>query len=517
MVLRNENLPGGPVVRHWRAAVLCILLTSVVLSCALALAKRPWCDEAWFASPAYNLAYHGTIGTTILDPHGFAYTPDLKGVDRFTYWIMPGYILAQAAWYRVVGFSLFSMRLLSIVWSAIALLSWFVVVNWITGSRRVSLLALLLLATEQQFIRSAAFGRMDLMCVALGLSALAAYLHFRESRFLLAMAASSCLATLAMVTHPNGLFSTLILTGFVVWLDRGRLHFRTLLVAAIPALLIAGAWALYIVQEPGLFLAQIHSQSSFLSFLGSPVRMLAAEISERYSEPYGLTAPFPVLLGSLVFYSYLLAISLALAVPSLRGNRGSRVLLILTLFQFAALLLVKKSWYYLVYILPFYTSLLAVVLDWVLLQGRVWRFVACAAVILITLVNTGFILVRVQRRDIQQFEAAVKYLKATGKPGELVMGSGELGFELGFDGQVIDDCRLGFLSGKVPAAIVIEPQYRSFWFPWIQTHEPAAYDHVSATLKRYDLVYNRPRETQYRRPSVWSYQIYRQPASLITH
>ncbi len=509
---RNETSPPGPIVRHWRAIIVVILLGSVSLSCALALTKRPWCDEAWFASPAYNLVTHGTMGTTILDPHGFAYAPDLTGIDRFTYWVMPGYLLAQAAWYRVVGFSLFSMRSLSIAWSVVALLSWFVVVHWITGSRRISLLALLLLATEQQFIRSAAFGRMDLMCFALGLSALAAYLHFRESQYLLALGASSCLATLAMLTHPNGLFYAIILIGFAVWLDRSRPRVRGFLVAAIPVLLIGTAWALYVLREPRLFLAQIHSQSSFLSLLGNPVRILTAEISQRYSEPYGLTASFPLSLGSLVLYSYLLAIALTLAVPSLRRHPACRLLLITTLFQFSALLLVKKSWYYLVYLLPFYTAILSVVVDWVFLQGRLWKVIACIAVVGITLVNTGFILARVRHRDIGEFQATVNYLKAARKPGELVMGSGELGFGLGFDGQVVDDCRLGFLSGKMPALVVMEPQYRSFWLPWIQAHEPAAYAHVSATLKQYDLVYEQRRQPD-GKPPAWSYQIFRQPMS----
>src|SRR3954447_24600703 len=153
--------------RRWKPVLGAILTVSVLLSGAFALTKRPWCDEAWFASPAYNLLNRGSMGTSILDPHGFAYAPDLKAIDRFTFWVMPAYFVTQAAWYKIVGFGLFSMRSLSIAWSIIALLSWFAIMRWITGNRNLALLAVLLLGTEQQFIRTAGFGRMDMMCFAL--------------------------------------------------------------------------------------------------------------------------------------------------------------------------------------------------------------------------------------------------------------------------------------------------------------------------------------------------------------
>ena len=91
-----------------------IIVFSLLLATGAALTRRPWCDEAWFASPSYNLAHHGFMGMTILDPHGFIHTPYVQGVDRYTFWVMPGYLLLQAAWYKLVGLSVFSMRATSI-------------------------------------------------------------------------------------------------------------------------------------------------------------------------------------------------------------------------------------------------------------------------------------------------------------------------------------------------------------------------------------------------------------------
>src|SRR5438105_13895579 len=109
------------------AIVGIIGLLSLLLSGAVVLTKRPWCDEAWFASPAYNLSQHGFMGLTILDPHGFAFAAFAKGINQLTYLIMPGYLLAQAGWYKIFGFGLTSMRSMSMVWSMIALGATFVI------------------------------------------------------------------------------------------------------------------------------------------------------------------------------------------------------------------------------------------------------------------------------------------------------------------------------------------------------------------------------------------------------
>ena len=62
------------------------------------------------------------------------------------------------------------MQSLSILWSGVALLSWYAIVRYLTSDHRVALVATFLLATEQQFVITSATGRMDMTCAALGLS-----------------------------------------------------------------------------------------------------------------------------------------------------------------------------------------------------------------------------------------------------------------------------------------------------------------------------------------------------------
>ena len=52
-----------------RSAAGTALIVFVYLALGLTnvFTRAPWCDEAWFGNPAYNLAYKGFMGTTILD------------------------------------------------------------------------------------------------------------------------------------------------------------------------------------------------------------------------------------------------------------------------------------------------------------------------------------------------------------------------------------------------------------------------------------------------------------------
>ena len=53
--------------------------------------RAPWCDEAWFGNPAYNLAYKGFMGTTVLEPSG-SYVEE-RQTDRHR----PPHLLGDAA------------------------------------------------------------------------------------------------------------------------------------------------------------------------------------------------------------------------------------------------------------------------------------------------------------------------------------------------------------------------------------------------------------------------------------
>ena len=76
------------------------------------------------------------MGTTVLEPASSTWkSVKLTGIDRHTYWVMPLNLLANAAGFRVFGFSVYSMRLLSLLWGLIALCAWGAILWKLTGQR----------------------------------------------------------------------------------------------------------------------------------------------------------------------------------------------------------------------------------------------------------------------------------------------------------------------------------------------------------------------------------------------
>ena len=187
----------------------------------LAPTKSPWSDEAWFANAAWNLASKGKLVTTVLETSG----TNLQGLPINTRsGVMPLHLLVQAGWYKIFGFSLLGMRLISVGFGFLALAAWYVVIKKVSGSWQVGLLTGVLLSVDYVFVMGASLGRMDMMSSALGVSGLAVYLLLREKTLTKAVLFSQSLVVASGLTHPNG--GVLFLAGVIfvaVYFDRARL------------------------------------------------------------------------------------------------------------------------------------------------------------------------------------------------------------------------------------------------------------------------------------------------------
>lgn len=282
---------------HKSTPALVSFITIAYLSLAVmgALTMRPWCDEGWFSNPAENLLTTGSMPTSVLDPTAAWRGVNLQGIDRHTYWVMPLYILAQAGWYRITGFSLVSMRLFSVLCGLVAIACWYVILKHLSGSTSIGLLAVALLATDFQFLLTAGDGRMDMMTAALGSAALACYLHIRERNLGRAIFVSQTLAAAAFFTHPLGVLAVAGLLFVSVYYDGKRLRPGYILVAGLPYAVIAAGWTFYILQSPSDFLPQFAGNASGrLELFQAPAAVLWREIEQRYLAPYGLTAGVPL-------------------------------------------------------------------------------------------------------------------------------------------------------------------------------------------------------------------------------
>jgi 4-amino-4-deoxy-L-arabinose transferase-like glycosyltransferase len=507
----TQNLPNAlskeeakPTARYvYKYIVGGVVILYLALSLGSALTKRPWSDEAWFASPSLNLITDGSFGTDILETDGLSF----RGMKERTYWIMPLYPLVQSGWYKAVGFGVVQMRSSAALWGLLALFACYVLVMELIADLRVALLTIVLLAFDYVFIMGASNGRMDMMCAALGLTALAAYVRLRERHLTRALAVSHTLVMLSGMTHFLGVLSLAGLLFLIVRYDLQRLQWRHAVVAVTPYLVGATFWGLYIMQDPTSFVAQFTANATTgnrMSSFTNPLASLQLEIYERYLRAYGWGAHdagrsvMVVRFKIVTLLAYLASLLGVLLTPPLRNRSSIRTLLVLTAIYFTVLLVLdgQKLTLYLVHIVPLYTVLLAVWVVWCWTTRTFPRALIVLAVCGLTALTLGGVTLRIKADDYHRsFLPAARYLKSQSEAGATIMGSAELGFVLGFKSNLIDDVRLGYLSGKRPDYIVVDETYQRS-FDSYRSNESALYGHISVTLGgESSIIYN---ENSYR-------------------
>ena len=254
---------------------------------------------------------------------------------------------------RILG-SIYSMRLLSLVWGLIALSAWGVILWKLTGQQLLTLGSLGLISVDYHFLIQASDGRLDMMTVALGWSGVAAYLLLRERSFPLAVAVSQSLTAMAFFTHPNGVMLALILAATILYFDRKKVRPGTVVLAALPYLAIGSGWALYIAQSPSDFLTQFLGNAGGRGpTIATPLAALRLEISHRYMDSFGLAAWSSASgrLNAIPLLLFLAGAATCLLVREIRQQRGYRLVLIWTLIVMVFLTELEglKTHFYLIY------------------------------------------------------------------------------------------------------------------------------------------------------------------------
>jgi len=489
--------------RAWTVTLWGTITLYVVLSVADARATRPIPDEAWFASPAVNLVKHGHMGTSVIDPM----STGLTQIDRYTYWVMPLHLLAQALWYKVAGISLQSVRTLSLLWGFLGLWAWFVIVRHLSSNRHVALLAVILIALDLVFISQSASGRMDIMCAALGFAGIATYLSLRERNLTTALLTSHVFAAASVFTHPNGIFASASLAFLALYFDRKRLQWKHLIFAA-PYVLAAGLWGLYILQAPATFVSQLTANVAGLGnqnagwmrsgrFAGllAPWASIKAELTQRYLPVYGFApdATTGGRLKMLVPALFLTGIVGCLLSTRLRRHRGAKVLLLMALLYFAGETFLNfKLHFYLVHVTPFYCAILA----WWLHESfhtrtlpRPLLLALLAAFLSIQVATSLSVAFKRQYQTIDR--PAIEYLMEHAKPPALIIGATQFAFDLGLEGNILTDDSLGYFSGRKADFILLSAGEN--WLAKYENTHPEAYEYVVAVLaNEYRRVYVGP-------------------------
>src|SRR5262245_60204235 len=356
---------------RWKITALAALVTYLVLTGMLAYTKRPWADEAWFANISVNILENGKTGISVLEPLGNANLlgRPLPGINQEYYLWVPAHEALYSLWYRMIGFSLLTMRAASILWGLIALGALMVIVGRLTGNPELASLALCIIATDFAFLDASADGRMDIMCAALSFSAIACYLGWRERHLGFAVLSSQVLVVGAGLTHPMGSVGFVALLFLIVYVDRQRIrwpHAALACVAYLAGIAVAGA---YILSDMAMFRAQFRGAltgrlGATESVGGTLLREITVKYRDLYLPPY---AQGVLALRVLVPLIYAAGLAVVALTPRLRRNVGYRRLLFLALVALAAIAVLDsgKLYYYLVHSTPYLAATTAVwVYEW---------------------------------------------------------------------------------------------------------------------------------------------------------
>jgi hypothetical protein len=470
--------------------ILPILLVFIVLAILSAHVNLPGTDEAWFGSPALNLIAHGYFGTSVLDPTAAFRKNNLTGIDRHTYWIVPLYPLVQAAWDSVAGFGLMHVRYFSAFWGLVAMWAWYRILMIVSGDRRVAVLALGLMAVDFTFVLAASWGRMDMMAAALGCAGMAAYLSLREQHLVRAILVSQACVAAAGLSHPQALGYFAGLVALTLYCDWRRIRFPYVMAACVPYLVGAAGWGLYISRAPHDFILQFGGNAADRGVpLSDPAALLYVQFVRRFWHMFGMapdTRGFSHL-KVLILAVYAAGLLAGLCNREIRRHPGYRTLLVTGGVTLSVMMAIDREAqsFYLVHYVLWLIAFTAIGMMWYWDRRSVPRWALAAVLALVLVVQFATIGRRVSQRAYATIYLPVTdYLKQHANSEDIVMGSAELAFELGFDGNLVDDPRLGYRSGKRPSFIVIDQNRYAEWIPQYEQREPQTYRYIHDMMER---------------------------------
>jgi hypothetical protein len=458
-------------VRHTWWILAALLLVYAGAAGGTARVEYPIDDEAYFASPAFNLAQKGFFGTTVLESSGTIF----KGRSKTTYWIQPLHGVVLAGWTRLFGATLWSQRSLSVVFGALDLCAWFLIVRTLARRDSPALVTVALLAVDHKLLGVAGSGRMDMMALALGHSALAAYLVLRERSLSQALLWGFSLVVLSGLTHPlGGILSLVNLSLLVVYLDRSLLQWKHAGLVAAPFLIGGLAWGTYIARHPDWFIAQFMGNAldtdmhgvSRLSGFRTPLaalyrfghNMVAYEISD-----FGRCLPGESACASgnftwrtlpklYVLALYLFSLIAALSIKALRRSEGVMLvcLLFATDYSIVALMEARPG------IVKYFSHVLIIMPALVALVREYWRqTILTAACVLLAAVQCSRLAHSIwQNGYASGYAPSALVLQQEPYRGADMWAKAEYAYAAGFD-HVTEDLRYGLDSKRRPPFIVI--------------------------------------------------------------
>jgi hypothetical protein len=500
----------------------------LLLGLGFCLDSAPLGDEAYIANPSFNLATRGVLGTSLFSRRDVAAAVGCFSVedclahnrlakkhqesyfqmDRYTYWVLPTYLVLQAAWYKLVGFGLMQTRLIPLFSGVILIWACYAIVGALFPSTKAAIFTAALLAIDMTVLAMAAFGRMDMFCAAMGYLGIALYVRGRQSDMNRAVFWAHSCAAVACLTNPNGALAALGLVVLICYLDLRRVRFRHVLLTGIPYVAGIAAWGIYIAKSPTTFLSQFLGNASGRGAgLAAPLQAVRFEVFYRYAPRFGFapdTSGF-ARIKIIVLAIFMLGVAAAIYLSIAEWKREQQALLVL--FGLYAFVLTfgegMKFQFYLIHIVPLYICLCAVVAAHALRAGApAWQR-AAAAICLTAFVGVSLVTWASRMWSnpyAREFSPMAKYLSPQLEHTQNAICAPGIALGLGFPGNCPFDTGLG-LTGTTPHPDVIAMNDE-----WARNFEDSRdvasewYTTISNSLKNeYQLGYDSKRYKVYRR------------------
>ena len=479
--IRNFGIPI-----EWSLTVL------LIAAVALTFTRAPWWDEGAFADPAENLAHHGTLGATTWHP-AIAGLRDFPEIDRYTYWTPPGYVTTLGLWFKLFGFSIFSLRAYSIVWGLLLVFAWYRITRALTGNELIARVAALLIAADHAVVMAAATGRPDAMVASLGSLGLYAYLHWRESSLSRAAFAGAAFAAASVLCHPMGLLYVLDLGVMAIVLDRRRIRIRHAGLAIVPFLTAGLAWGLYIMKAPDIFRLQFFGHvGSRAGGLHSPLRAVLYDLKERYQLIYWHDLPGLLRARVLILVAYGAGLLLLVSRPRTWRDPRLRLLALLPPMIYVATAILDGAKYpnYFIHIFPVLCAGLAAAVCFRIPTGSAASAVTMTGLTVLLALQFGGNAIRIaQNTNTNVYRPVIDFLKTHATPESRIIGTSELMFGLGRNYHLSDDQRLGIYTGEGCDFIVRSPFTRGPLF--YDATEPETAEKLRRKYKEFDIVFQR--------------------------
>lgn len=470
-----SDLRGGHE-RLWGAGLGLTLLVMLGIGVLNARYRAAFNDEAWIGSSAHHLAREGVLRTTVLETRGTF----LEGAARRSFWVFPLFPALEAAALRLAGpTSSFHLRLVSL---AAGLLLVVAIGCWawrLTNSLLAAILASLLTGCDYTIFASSSTARPEALVAGLGYLGVVWLLSTQPVR----IALGALLLMAALLTHPYALILFAI-AGVLTILAEPEQRLTRLTALALAGLLAAGLLLLWGSTDWELFRRHLSGNASAGRSLPTSFSVLSREWTERLATAYGLWPLSPAFVKSVPLWLFLGLGGWTLTTPGLRQTPGFSLLRPVLWAATAgwlalALLDSKKQPYYWTAVCPMLALLTA--LFWHLLAGvKGWRWarVALALVIAGELAVIAGAASSARRKTIAAVEE-VNRLLPSARGGGLVFAPAAIALESQYPDWILDDRRLGFVSGREAAVIVLDAEYR------LPPSTPDEANFRSALLDRY--------------------------------